>query len=200
MGLNPGHDPATLAFYDGEAEVYAAQSTTPSRRLGAFLDLLPPGGDVLELGSGAGLDAEVMLGRGFRVLATDGSPGLAAQAEQRLGQPVRVMLFEELEAVSAFDGVWANASLLHAPDAALPDILGRIRRALKSGGWFEASFKAGDGEDRDALGRYYNFPSEARLREAYEAAGPWASLELTTSQGGGYEGVARTWMVMRAGA
>ena len=199
MGLGSGHDPATLAFYDGEAQTYAANSA-PTRRLNAFLDLLPPGGAVLELGCGAGLDAEAMLARGFDVTPTDGSAGLAAQAQARLGRPVKVMLFEELEAVSAFDGVWANACLLHAPDAALPGILGRVRRALKPGGWFEASFKAGDGGNRDALGRYYNFPSDARLREAYEVAGPWADLQLNSSQGGGYDGVARTWLVMRARA
>ncbi|HPA38184.1 MAG TPA: class I SAM-dependent methyltransferase [Phenylobacterium sp.] len=198
MGLSPGHDPATLAFYDGEAEAYAAHGETPSRRLGAFLDLLPPGGAVLGLGCGGGQDAQAILARGFDLTPTDGSPGLAAQAQARIGRPVRIMLFEELDAVAAFDGVWANACLLHAPDAALHDILARIRRALKPGGWFEASFKAGDGEGRDTLGRYYNFPSQARLAEAYAAAGPWANLTISDSQGGGYDGVARTWLIVRA--
>ena len=198
MGL--GHDPATLAFYDEEAARYAARTESPSRRLGAFLDLLPPGGAVLELGCGAGLDAEAILARGFALTPTDGSAGLAALAEARLGRPVSIMRFDELDAEKAFDGVWANACLLHAPEAALPGILARIRRALKPGGWFEASFKAGDGGGRDSLGRYYNFPSEAALKAAYEAAGPWARLAFSQSEGGGYDGVARTWLIVRARA
>lgn len=199
MGLNAGHDPATLAFYEAEAEIYATQGQV-SRRLAAFLDDLPAGGRVLELGCGGGQDAEAMLTRGFNVTPTDGSPALAAKAEARLGRPVQVMLFEELEARAVYDGVWAQASLLHAPTATLPDILSRVRRALKPGGGFEANFKAGEGEGRDALGRYNNFPSREALAAAYELAGPWASVEITETEGGGYDGVARTWLIVVAKA
>lgn len=198
MGLT-GHDPETLAFYEAEAEVYATQGQV-SRRLSAFLDDLPQGGRVLELGCGGGQDAEAMLRRGFDVTPTDGSPALAAKAQARLGRPVQVMLFEELEARAVYDGVWAQASLLHAPAAALPDILARIRLALKPGGRFEANFKAGDGEGRDPLGRYNNFPTREALAAAYAAAGPWTSVEITQSEGGGYDGVARTWLIVVAKA
>lgn len=91
----------------------------------------------------------------------DGSAGLARIAQTRLGRPVRVQLFEDIEDEAAFDGVWANASLLHVPTPGLPQVLGRVRRALKPGGLFHASYKAGQGEGRDTLGRYFNFPSEA---------------------------------------
>ena len=190
-----GHDPQTLAFYEAEAEVYAARGQV-SRRLANFLDQLPEGGRILELGCGGGQDALAMLQRGFDVTATDGSPALAAEAEARLGRPVQVMLFEELDAQGVYDGVWAQASLLHAPAAALPGILARVRQALKPGGRFEANFKAGDGEGRDPLGRYNNFPTREALAAAYEAAGPWASVEITQSEGGGYDGVARTWLIV----
>ncbi len=192
-----GHDPETLAFYEAQAEVYAAQGHV-SRRLTNFLDQMPQGARILELGCGGGQDAEAMLVRGFDVIPTDGSPALAAQAQARLGRPVRVMLFEDLDAQAEYDGVWAQASLLHAPASALPNILARVRRALKPGSRFEANFKAGDGEGRDSLGRYHNFPSRAALAAAYDAAGPWASVEITQSEGGGYDGVARTWLIVVA--
>ena len=190
----PLHDADTLAFYDREAGVYAARTRGEPVRLRAFLEQLRPRAAILELGCGGGQDAELMSAAGFEVTATDGSAGLAAEAEARLGRPVRVMRFEELEDVAAYDAVWANACLLHVPEDGLADVLARIHRALKPGGRFYAGFKSGDGGDRDSLGRYYNFPSEERLRAAYGAAGAWAALDVTTGQGGGFDGVPRTWL------
>jgi SAM-dependent methyltransferase len=132
------------------------------------------------------------------VTPTDGSPAMAAKAEQRLGRPGGVMTFEALDADAAFDAVWASASLLHARAAALPDIFARIWRALRPGGRLCAGFKAGDGEGYDSLGRYYNFPTEAALRAAFAAAGPWRSLEIEHEAGGGYDGVRRDWLVCLA--
>lgn len=190
----PLHDADTLAFYDREAGVYAARTRGEPVRLRAFLEQLRPRAAILELGCGGGQDAELMSAAGFEVTATDGSAGLAAEAEARLGRPVRVMRFEELEDVAAYDAVWANACLLHVPQDGLADVLARIHRALKPGGRFYAGFKSGDGGDRDSLGRYYNFPSEERLRAAYAAAGAWAPLDVATGQGGGFDGVQRTWL------
>ena len=64
------------------------------------------------------------------------------------------MKFEELDAAGAYDAVWANACLLHVPEGGLVDILARIHRALNPGGRLYAGVKAGDGCDRDSLGRY----------------------------------------------
>ena len=192
------HDADTLAFYDREAAAYAARQRGAPVRLQAFLEQLRPRARILELGCGAGQDAELMTAAGFEVTPTDGSAGLAAEAEARLGRPVRVMRFEELDDVAAYDAVWANACLLHVPEDGLADVLARIHRALKPGGRFYAGFKSGDGGDRDSLGRYYNFPDEARLRAAYAAAGDWATLTITPGQGGGFDGVMRDWLFVDA--
>ena len=189
------HDPQTLAFYDREATAYAGRRLPKaSKGLSDFLAALPAGAQVLDLGCGGGQDSEVMLAQGFEVTPLDGSAGLARIAQSRLGRPVRVGLFEDLEDVDAFDGVWANASLLHVPTQALPLVLGRVRRALKPGGLFQASYKAGDGGGRDTLGRYFNFPSEAELRAAYGQAGPWTDLTIRQAAGHSYEQEARTWL------
>src|SRR5258706_12005711 len=108
------HDPETLAFYDREASVYAARTQDWSlTRLHDFLDRLAPKARILELGCGGGRDAGAIIARDFDVTPTDGSPGLAAEAENRLGRSVLVMRFGELEAATQFDSVWANACLLH---------------------------------------------------------------------------------------
>lgn len=198
MSKTPLHDDATLAFYNNEAAAYAARKDQAAPHLAPFLAKLAPGARILELGCGGGQDAEAMIAAGFDVTPTDGSTGLAGQAQARIGRPVRVMRFEELDETEAYDAVWANACLLHVPEAGLADILGRIQRALKPGGRFYAGFKAGDGGARDDLGRYYNFPDEARLRAAYGQAGPWSRLDLTHGKGGGFDGVMRDWLHVEA--
>jgi SAM-dependent methyltransferase len=194
--MTGAHDSETLAWYDREANIYASRRLAGrSPHLDAFLGRLNPGAGILELGCGGGQDAEVMIAAGFDVTPTDGSAGLAAEAERRLGRTVRLMRFEELDETERYDAIWANACLLHVPEAALPGVLGRIWRALKPGGLFFASFKAGDGGDRDGFGRYYNFPSRAGLEAAYATTGRWSDLNMTEAPGGGYDGVPRNWIL-----
>ncbi|RYE83733.1 MAG: class I SAM-dependent methyltransferase, partial [Hyphomicrobiales bacterium] len=127
------------------------------------------------------------------VSPTDGSPELAAQAQKRLGRPVSVLLFEDLVAEAAFDGVWANACLLHVPRPALPGIVARVHRALRPGGVFYASYKAGEAEGRDRFGRYYNYPDADWLRTAYGNAG-WNRIDIEEDLGGGYDQEPTRWL------
>lgn len=165
-------DPDTIAFYQARAPHWVFHSgEAHSHQLDAFLNRLPAGAAVLELGCGGGRDAAHMRGRGFAVDATDATPALVKRANEAFNLGARVMAFHELEAEAAYSGVWAHASLLHCPRAALPDVLARIHRALLPGGWFFSSYKLGDGEGRDLLGRLHNFPSADWLLAAYTAAG-----------------------------
>jgi SAM-dependent methyltransferase len=175
-------DEATLDFYRRNAASYAAWAKAPSTRLIGFLGLLPPGGSILELGCGAGNHAAEMLARGFALRATDGSPEMAEIASRRLNHPVAAMRFDELEECKAFDGVWASACLLHVPKEELAGILRRIHRALKTGGVFYASYKAGEGDGRDSIGRYYNYVSADWLRATYAEAGTWQAISFDTSE------------------
>jgi SAM-dependent methyltransferase len=188
-------DDETLRFYAENAEAYAGRARQlDHHQLNAFLATLPPGGEVLELGTGGGQDAAHMLACGFAVTPTDASPELAAAAEIRLGRPVTLMAFNQLESAAAFDGVWASAALLHAPASELSDDIARIHRALRPGGHFVASFKAGTGEGRDSLGRYYNYPDAEALLAYFQAAANWATLQLTEVDGGGYDGLPTRWL------
>jgi SAM-dependent methyltransferase len=181
-------DEETLQFYRGNAEAYAGRTFTwRQARLTAFLAQLPPGAAILELGCGAGGDTAEMLARGFDVRATDGSPEMAAVASKHLGRPVETLLFHDLDEVEAYDGVWANACLLHVPRPELADVLARIWRALKAEGVFYASYKEGDGDGRDTLNRYYNYPSPDWLRATYAKAGEWSSLSIESGEVIGFD-------------
>jgi SAM-dependent methyltransferase len=192
--MMPGKDAATLAFYAAEAPAYATRSRVADHeRLDAFLAMLPAGAAILELGCGCGRDSEAMRAKGFEVTPTDGSPQLAREAEIRLGAPVNVLLFGDLDERDRYDGVWARACLLHVPRNDLAGIIERVRLTLRAGGVFYASFKAGAREGRDRFGRYYNYPTPAVLRLAYGSAG-WASVKIEHGLGGGYDRVETEWL------
>ena len=188
-------DPATLSFYATEAPAYHAKGPDAINcDLPRFLDSLSARSTILELGCGAGRDAAYMLGRGFLVDPTDGVAEMAELASVRLGRPVQVMRFDELESVARYDAVYASYSLLHVPRVALGDVLKRIWTALKPGGWHMATFKSGGEEGRDALGRYFNYLSVVQARDFYAMAGKWELLEFTEGEGAGYDGRISPWV------
>jgi SAM-dependent methyltransferase len=187
-------DPDTIAFYEARAPHWVFHAGEHhSHQLDTFLDRLPEGAAVLELGCGGGRDAARMRQRGFAIDATDGTPALVRRANEAFGIGARVMTFDQLDADAAYDGVWAHASLLHCPRVALPDVLARIHRALLRGGWFFSSYKLGEAEGRDLLGRLHNFPSPEWLIAAYQAAG-FAVASQETYAGKASDGTQRDWI------
>jgi len=154
----------TLGFYNHNAEAYADKTRGADMqdlRL-RFAACLPPGGTVLDFGCGSGRDAKAFLDMGFSVEATDGSEELCALASAYAGIPVRCEAFQELNAQSQYDGIWACASILHLPRKELAEVLEKIHAALKPGGVLYTSFKYGDFEGlRD--GRYFTCFTEESL-------------------------------------
>ena len=112
---------------------------------------------------------------------------MAREASHRLGRAVETLLFHDLDEVEAYDGVWANACLLHVLRQVLAHILALIWRALKPAGYFYASYKTGDAAGRDTLNRYYNYPSPDWLRANYANAGNWSSLSIETGDVRGFD-------------
>jgi len=195
--LDTARDSATLDFYSAEAPTYVASGIGgASRHLASFLDLLKPEARILELGCGGGRDAEAMIAAGFMVDPTDGTPEIARKAQERLGMDVRVMRFDELDAVEVYDAVWANASLLHVPRKALSKILALVFEALKPGGLHFASYKSGPAEGRDRYGRYFNYLSREDVTEAYRRSGPWEVVSIAEYIGGGYDGRQGPWVAI----
>lgn len=186
-------DARTIAFYDTEAGPYASCGFE-RRHLDAFIAEAKPGGRVLDLGCGGGSDSAALRDAGFIVTSVDASPGLAAEAKRLWNIDVRIATFSDLDFADEFDGVWASASLHHAPAESLPEIFAKIYRATKSGGVFHATLKAGD-DRRDRLGRFYCAMSERALAAL---AADWQSVRIHQGEGRGYEGQISLWLRLRA--
>lgn len=189
-------DPCTYEFYQSQAPHFSLSSAiSHSRHLDGFLERLSGDARVLELGCGAGRDAARIKERGFDLDATDGIPAMVAKANERHDIGARLMQFDQLDAQAEYDAIWAHACLLHCPRDELPGVLARIHRALKAGGYHYASYKLGDGEGRDLLGRLHNFPSTDWLIGTYTAA----YFEIVDHQifaGKGSDGTQRDWLAI----
>ncbi len=152
----------TLNYYAENAADFAAGTVNVdfSSIQKRFLTRLQPGTSILDFGCGSGRDTKAFLAWGYRVTAIDGSQELCAIASANTGLPVRQMLFDELNDVEAYDGIWACASILHVPSAELPDIFRRMITALKPGGIIYTSFKYGTFEGERNGRRFTDFTEE----------------------------------------
>jgi mutator protein MutT len=156
---------STQTFYAREAAAYAAETELiPVDHLyPAFTESLPARAHILDLGCGSGRDSAYFIQRGYQLTALDSSSELAAIAAAKIAQPVLVKSFTELDAIDQYDGIWANASLLHSPRGQIRETLRRLIAALKHEGVLFMSFKHGEQESTDARGRFFNNYTESTL-------------------------------------
>ena len=119
-----------------------------------FLSYLNEGDSILDLGCGSGRDTKYFLSKGYKVDATDGSMEICKVASDYTGINVKCLLFNELDEIDKYDGIWACASILHLDRDDLIDVFHRIARALKDNGILYTSFKYSEFEGM-RNGRYF---------------------------------------------
>ncbi|MEO9516525.1 MAG: class I SAM-dependent methyltransferase [Paracoccaceae bacterium] len=195
-------DKETLSVYAEKAQEYEQMTDRGGMidpALRAFIDGIPKGGHVLDLGCGPGQAAETMAAHGLSVLATDAVPEMVALAQKAQGVTARVASFDDIEGEDLYDGVWANFSLLHASRTDMPRYLDAVCRALRPGGWFHIGTKLGTGEARDKIGRLYTYYEQDELEGLLDTRG----LTITDRSFGdtvGLDGVMAKWICLRAHA
>lgn len=182
----------TLSWYRENAIQYA-EETRNSLVLDAlweFLSRMKEGGAILDYGSGSGRDSAYFLDKGFSVDSLDGSAEMKAQAERLFGIKVKLASFLSLEEKDKYDGIWAQASILHLEEHDLRVALTLIERALKRDGVFYSSFRKGEGDGYEN-GRWYTNMTERRFLSFLPASlyveKIWESQDVRP-------GVSRTWL------
>ncbi len=192
-------DEETLRVYAARAGDYAKRfhEASVGKHLREFLDVLPNSAHVLDLGCGPGRAAAALLAEGHDVDAWDASPEMAKVGAELYGVNIKRAKFEALEALAFYDAIYANFSLLHAPKSEMPGHLDRIAKALKPGGLFHIGLKAGTGETRDALGRFYAYYGEDEIVGLLEAAGLTVEARAFGEEAG-LDGTVAPWIILKA--
>ena len=159
----------TINYYNQNAENFIANTQNadmhPTQE--RFLRLLDANTSILDFGCGSGRDTKYFLEKGYRVTATDGSSELCRLASEFTGIKVKEMLFQELDAINQYDGIWACSSILHLPKKELLPVIWKMCEALKDNGIIYTSFQYGDFEG-ERNGRYFTDFTEKTFREVIE--------------------------------
>lgn len=196
---------ATVRAYDLDAVAYAERTVAPTPRLLAGIERLAagvgPGGRVLEIGSGGGRDAALMEELGLHVRRTDVTPGFVALLREQ-GHEADLLdpLTDDLGSPDGpYDGVWANASLLHVARPDLPVVLARLAGVTRPGGLLVLAVKRGDGEGWSTHGsvrapRHFTYWQADPLLAVVAGAG-WTEVVVEPVVG---DGTTQEWLEVTA--
>lgn len=116
---------------------------------------------ILDAGCGTGKFIKIFLKKGYKVEAFDASLEMVKIATEFCGQQVRHLTFQEMDYENRFDGIWANASLLHVSKAEIKSVFPKFIRALKEDGIWHLSFKYGSGEENKGERLFNNYDEES---------------------------------------
>lgn len=136
----------TLEYYNKKAKDFFDRTVTRDMKLHRerFLKYVPASANILDAGCGSGRDTKAFLQDGYSVVAFDAAKEMVVMSEEVTGQKTLQLRFQDINFVHEFNGIWANASLLHVPYNDLREVLERLHCSLKPSGILYASFKKGN--------------------------------------------------------
>ena len=176
------HD-ETISYYERAGRHYATlidpePDAFRAAALKRLVGPLAPGDVVLEIGSGPGRDADHLESFGVTVDRTDAAETfLAIQAGR--GKRARRLDVVSDDLGGPYGAVVALCVLMHVSRTAIDDVLAKIAAALRPGGGFLVSVRAGEGEAPPpaAMAFWSRDDFEARLRSAGLEV-EWFELEV----------------------
>ncbi|MCA9324923.1 class I SAM-dependent methyltransferase [Candidatus Saccharibacteria bacterium] len=114
------------------------------------LALVPVDGDILELGSAFGRDADYMESHGYKVRRTDATRKFVELLRQQGHEATNLNAITD-DLGGPYDLVFANAVLLHFTPEEFTLTLAKVHDALKPGGVFACSLKRGTGSEMSVI-------------------------------------------------
>jgi SAM-dependent methyltransferase len=121
------------ATYDQQE--WAAISPSHRRFVGRLIELCPPGGRILDAACGTGKYFGMVLDAGRRVVGTDQSAGMLAQARDKFPDvPLETVGLQELAFDGEFDAVMCVDAMEYVFPEDWPLVLANLRRAVRPGG------------------------------------------------------------------
>ncbi len=144
------HEEITIAEYQATAASFrdGTWDHDVSQNRNALIAALPRHpGRILDLGCGPGRDLVAFQQLGHEVVGLDATPAFVEMAKAVAGCEVWQQNFLNLELPDQyFDGIFANASLIHVPQAEMVRVLQDLGRSLVPQGALMMSMVRGDSE------------------------------------------------------
>lgn len=162
-----------LDYYNNNAKLYFEQTKEGKFEeiYKKFLEKIEKNSYILDFGCGSGRDSKYFIEHGYKVRAIDGSNQMCKIASEYINQEVECMLFEELNDIEKYDGIWACSSILHVEKEKLGSILVKMINAVKKEGIIYTSFKKGNGYEIKE-GKYYNFMNKEEMEKLLSTLSP----------------------------
>jgi SAM-dependent methyltransferase len=158
------HETITIAEYQATADSFRVGTWDHdvSQNRNALIQAMPRNpGRILDLGCGPGRDLVAFKTAGHEAIGLDATPAFVEMAQKASGCEVWQQTFLELNLPDQFfDGIFANASLLHVPEKEMGRVLQDLGRSLVPGGAIVMSLARGEGEgfvDRPTGARYTSY-------------------------------------------
>lgn len=139
----------TIELYEKLGKKYVEDiAGADIRELPDLVKALPKGGRVLDVGCAGGRDSKKFIEAGFEVIGIDLVDVFLEEARKNVPQAkfIKMDLLNLGFSDNYFDGIWANAVLLHLKKEDTPQALKGFRRVLNSKGKLYISVKRGRGE------------------------------------------------------
>ena len=155
----------TIEYYNNNAKEYfeATVNADMSSICDKFLQYVQLGGEILDVGCGSGRDLKYFKEAGYSAEGIDLSPELCKMAAAYSGAKVICADIRTWRPTKKYDGIWANASLLHLSFEELKVFVVELPKVLKENGVVYLSMKEGKETGYDGSGRYISCFSEGKL-------------------------------------
>ncbi|GAB6095992.1 class I SAM-dependent methyltransferase [Desulfatiferula olefinivorans] len=161
-------------YYIDQAQAYfdRTRALDSSFFLRPFVERLPEGARVLDLGCGSGRDLLFLKSLGFEALGVERSPALARLARDHSGCPVICGDYQTLDLSDArAAGLVFSASLVHLPHGRVEPALKHLLPALVPGGHVYISLKQGCGVHVDDHRRMFYLWEDGYARMLFDVLG-----------------------------
>ncbi|MDE6640257.1 MAG: class I SAM-dependent methyltransferase [Acetatifactor sp.] len=180
-----GKNNMTISYYNQNADQYFRDTVDVdmSECCDRFIKYVIPGGKIIDIGAGSGRDVKYFKDRGFDVEAIDASEELCRLATEYTGIHVQYEKIQDWSPSRVYDGIWANASLLHLGIDEIEEFICKVSDYLQTGGALYISIKKGINNGYDSNGRFFTSFSEENVQQivakstAYEIAELWHTVD-----------------------
>jgi SAM-dependent methyltransferase len=164
----------SVAAYTTGADAYEREhADRREAQVKRFVDSLPVGSAILDVGCGPGRDLARFQAAGHRPVGVELNTAFVQRARRHA--PVEEMDLRDLHRlVGTFDGVWAAACLVHLRRAEVADVLEQFGRLVRPGGRLHVSVRSTGRDgwlDEPDGRRWYSVWQPAAIEAAVRGAG-----------------------------